>query len=348
MPEGLISSRGWRTGVALLALCTLARAGGDEGPGAWIMRMNKALATRNYDGVLVHQVGQHRSVLRIVHRVQDGHMEERVTVESPAGPGPGREFVRNGSEWIEYDPQQRVARVQTRNRSYGFLIALNGLGQQTGRYYAMTDDGNVMLDAWTARRISLEPRDALRYGFRFWLDARTALPLKTQLVSRSGEVIEEITFLSMSLPEHIEDEQLKPQFDTTGFHWVRGEEPMYTPGLKSPPVPRAELLPAGFRVILLGSPEQEAKAPGPRTRFIVSDGIDWVSVYVEKGGPAAARQMPGHAGQAPEAPGLRPDGVVVMGSTAVYVASLDGFNVTVVGEVPPATVKAIAEAVRPE
>jgi negative regulator of sigma E activity len=37
-----------------------------------------------------------------------------------------------------------------------------------------------------------------------------------------------------------------------------------------------------------------------------------------------------------------------MGSTSTYVAKVDDFTITVVGEVPPATVKAIAEAVKPE
>jgi len=354
MPEGSFSSQGWRAGLAVLALCTaaLANAGTDDVPGEWITRMNKALASRNYEGVLIHQVGAHRSVLHIVHRVQDGHMNERVTVVSPAGPGPGAEFVRNGSEWIEYNPQQRVARVQTRNRSYGFLIALNGLNAESRRYYTLTDGGATALDAWTARRIWLEPRDEQRYGYRFWLDAKTGLPLKTQLVARSGEVIEEISFLSLSLPEKIEDEQLKPQFDTAAFHWVRGDVPMYTPGLKTAPVPRAELLPPGFRVRLFTSAEDEAKAPGPRTRFIVSDGIDWVSVFVEKTGqnrPAPGlKGAPMPHGKPGASEGERPDGVVVMGSTATYATRLDDFNVTVVGEVPPQTVKAIAEAVRPE
>ena len=60
--------------------------------------------------------------------------------------------------------------------------------------------------------------------------------------------------------------------------------------------PRGELMPAGFRVRIFNSREEEAKAPGPRTRFIVSDGIAWVSVFVEKADQPAAPGTPGRPG----------------------------------------------------
>ncbi len=336
--------------LAAMLLAGIAYAGTPVDPATgWILRMNRALATSNYEGVLVQQIGQHREVFRIVHRVQDKHMNERVAVVSPGGEG--REFVRNGSEWIAYYPGHRVALVETRNRSYGFLIALNGINAQSRRHYTISDGGEAPLDGWTARQISIEPRDDLRYGYRFWLDTKTALPLKTQLVARSGEVIEEISFLTLTLPDSIADSHLKPEFDATHFHWMRRDTPMYTPGLKSAPQPNGALMPAGFRVRIFNSPEEEANAPGPRTRFIVSDGISWVSVFVEtdddKPASAGAAGKGAGAGQK-QIPGARPDGVVVMGSLATYVARPDGFKVTVVGEVPPPTARLIAEAFQPE
>jgi sigma-E factor negative regulatory protein RseB len=291
-------------------------------------------------------------VLRIVHRVQDGRMSERVSVVSD-GPGPGREFLRRDSKWIAYNPEQRVALAQTRNRGYGFLLALNGLNEGSSRYYEITDGGTGRIDGRDVQMVAVAPRDDLRYGYRFWLDAKTALPLKRQLISRSGEVLEEVSFLSITLPEKIADERFKLEFDTTGFRWMDGDVPMYTPGLKKVFVPRRELMPAGFRLLVLTSREEDAKAPGPRTRFIVSDGIAWVSVFVartrqadgSKGAGAAKDPKEGKSGTVA---GARPDGVVVMGSFSTYVARVDGFDITAVGEVPPSTVKTIAEALRPE
>lgn len=340
--------------IALLAVLvtTTANAAAD-GAQEWILRMNQALATQNYEGVLVRQVGPNRVVLRIVHRVQDGKMTERVSMVS-GGPAAGFEFVRNGSKWMAFDPQHRVARKETRNRSYGFLIALNGLNDRTSRHYQVTDGGATRLEGRSVQRVSLEPRDSLRYGYRFWLDAKTALPLKMQMVTRAGEVLDDISFLSITLPEKIADERFKLDFDTSGFKVYDGNVPMYTPGLKKVFTPRRELLPAGFYLLQLTSPDEEAKAPGPRTRFLISDGIAWVSVFVERAeqgsaprDPAATKDVEkGKDGKA--VAGAGSDGVVVMGSVSTYVAYLDGFKITATGEVPPSTVKTIAGALRPE
>ena len=165
-------------------------------------------------------------------------MNERVAVVSPIGPG--REFVRNGSEWMAYYPEQRVVLVQTRNRSYGFLTALNGL--ERGIQSLLRDQRWRLRCRSMAGRRGASPwsrATTLRYGYRFWLDEKTALPLKTQLVARSGEVIEEISFLSLTLPETIADEQLKPEVDATHFRWMRRDTPIYTPGLQEPSCSRA-------------------------------------------------------------------------------------------------------------
>jgi len=303
---------------------------------AWIARMNEALSTRSYDGVFMHQVGGQREVLRIIHRMRDGRMAERLVSTD----GSGREFVRNGPEWVAYFPDRRIAVVETRNRSFGFIATLNGLTEESEKFYTISSVGTQRLQGGLTQMISVEPRDALRYGYRFWLDQQTAMPIRTQLVSRAGEVIEEISFISLSLPASIPDELLKPDVDSKGFRWMRRDVPARAPAVKQAFVPRSELLPAGFRVSIFNTPDQPAAATGPRTRFIVSDGIAWVSVFVE-----LAETEP-HAGR--HGPAARPDGVVMMGSSAAYVARLNGYRVTVVGEVPPMTVKAIAEAVQPE
>lgn len=332
----------------LLVLLAATAQAADDPARDWISRMNKALETRNYQGVLVHQIGPHREVLGIVHSVQDGQVRERTTVLSQTGPGPA-EFVRNGTEWMAFYPEQKMVLVQTRNRSSGFLTILNGFGSETRRHYDLTDSGSAPLEGWVARHITLEPRDGFRYGYRFWIDEKSALPLKTQMVTNSGDVIEETSFISLVLPESIPEARLKQKTDASAFRWMRLSQPLFTPGMTRTFKPRAQLLPAGFRVWLFSKPEDEAKAPGPRTRFIVSDGIAWVTVVVEQEGRnPRLNSVMGPKDKMRQASGARPDGVEMMGSSAIYVAKVDDFRITVVGEVPPATVKAIAEAVRPD
>ncbi len=106
-------------------------------------------------------------------------------------------------------------------------------------------------------------------------------------------------------------------------------------------VPRPELLPVGFRVTVANGPV--GSDGGPRTRFIISDGLAWVSVFVETSAPAGGVDAKNGHGMGP-----RPEGAMQMGASAVYTLRQEGHRITAVGEVPPATVKAIAESLRPE
>jgi len=364
MLERKIYLRSWRVALlliaALAAMPAPAAAPGTDGAIGWINRMNVALTQRNFDGVLVRRIGTRSEMLLIVHRVQDGRMSERLTVIPTDGSGPGDEFVRNGNESIEYYPRRQTVIVQERNRSYGFLRAFNRLGQQSAREYVISDRGTETVEGRVAQHVSLEPRDALRYGYQFWLDPNTALPLKTQIVARSGDVLEEISFKRFSLPAKVEDERLKPEIDASKFHWWNRKMPAYRAELTKKFVPRAELLPAGFRPVKFISDAQEAaeqaRAPGPRARYLISDGIAWVSVFIElPEQKAASKDVPGASGAAPGAGKGKGKSVSgskdltgVWGAYTVHVTIVDGHQITVVGEVPPATAKVIAGALRPE
>src|ERR1700732_611854 len=72
-------------------------------PAQWLERMNQALTTRNYDGTFSHWHGGHVEMLRIIHRVQDGTVSERLASLD----GSGREFIRTGVSLTCYLPNQR-------------------------------------------------------------------------------------------------------------------------------------------------------------------------------------------------------------------------------------------------
>ena len=124
--------------------------------------------------------------------------------------------------------------------------------------------------------------------------------------------------------------------DTTGFRWLRRDPPDRPNTVSTAFVARQELLPAGFRVKTF--PNLPAAADrAPRTRFIISDGLAWVSVFIES---TSAGEQPGTL--------RRSEGLMQMGSTAAFTQSTAGHRVTVVGEVPADTVRAIASAIQPE
>jgi sigma-E factor negative regulatory protein RseB len=75
------------------------------------------------------------------------------------------------------------------------------------------------------------------------------------------------------------------------------------------------------------------------SRMVFTDGLAWVSVFIEPGAVPPRRNRIGDP---------RPtDGPAQMGASAAFTSLVDGYRVTAVGEVPPATVKAIAESLKP-
>src|SRR5579871_2259951 len=92
-----------------LAVATAAAA---EEPTRWLERMNQALTSRNYDGTFSHWHAGRVELLRIIHRVQDGEVSERLASLD----GSGREFIRTGSSLACYLPDKRTVLVEQRPR----------------------------------------------------------------------------------------------------------------------------------------------------------------------------------------------------------------------------------------
>jgi len=182
----------------------------------------------------------------------------------------------------------------------------------------------------------VSPKDEFRYGYRLWIDERTALPQKTQLCDARGHVIEQIVFSELAQSSHIPDTAFKPDVSTDGFQWLRNE----TPAGKEPAPASASIvwnalkLPPGFKMrahsaqVLPGSTD-------PVDHVVFTDGMASVSVFVETRPKPAAGQ-----------PQTVEEETATVGSSSAYSTVSNGRKVTAVGEVPPATVRFIANSVR--
>lgn len=332
MPRGFMAA----LCCVLVAVPSVVRAAGERSSAdeaaEWVGRMNATLANRNYDGVFVQQLGERRATMRIIHRMQDGHLAERlVTVD-----GTGREFVRDGNELVSYFPDRRIVVVEKRMPGLGYIGGLPGFSAAVRGNYEVRGTERVRLQGATARLITITPRDGWRYGYRFWIDEKTGLPLKTQLASAGGEVIEQITFASLSLPARIDDELLKAGVETEGFRWLRRDTPRVKPA--DMVAWTAGNLPPGFRRGA-GSATGAPSPSKPTAHLLFTDGLATVSVFIES---ASLPPLTSRTGEP-----RRASGPAQLGAAAAYTALTDGYRVTAVGEVPPQTVKAIAEALKP-
>ena len=314
------SLRGVR--VAALLLLTAGVAVGAE-PREWLERMNKALTTRNYIGVFTHNHGGRVETLRIIHRVRGGDVSERLLSLD----GPGREFIREGDEVTCYFPDKRTVLVERRAPDGPLLGALPALDESDSNVYQIKGGERERLLGRTTRLVALEPRDEYRYGYRLWIDEQTSMPLKTQLCGSSGEVIEQIVFSNIDLPERIPDSMFKPQLDASNYRWLRPDPQLVSNA--TPALWEAMRLPPGFRM----SNRSAQTLPGssePATHIVYTDGVASVSVFVE---PRKANSAPA-------------EGPARVGSSSAFSTVVDGHQITAVGEVPPNTVQFIATQVK--
>jgi sigma-E factor negative regulatory protein RseB len=320
---------------AVLAVAAQESLAADD-PRDWLERMNRALETRNYDGTFFHLSDGRVETMRVVHRMRAGSVIERLMSLD----GSGREFVRNNDQLTCYLPDQHTVLVEPRRDRGPFLGSLPQFGAGVNEFYRFESLPAARVLGRPARVIAVDPKDQFRFGYRLWLDEKTAMPLKTQLCDPRGQVIEQILFARLDMPENIPDSELTPTVRTDGMRWIRqGPSQDNAPAALS--AFRPSQLPPGFRLTVAGA-QTLGGASVPTAHLVYSDGVATVSVFVEEGSdaPAAADEK---STPRPEAP---MQGLVRVGSGFAFSTVIQGHQVTAVGEVPAQTVEFIAHSVK--
>lgn len=319
--------RGRRIAVLTVLGCAFAagaRAADETDAHAWLERMTHSLATRNYDGRFLHVSNGRAETLRIVHRVANGVVTERLVSLD----GSGREVVRTASEVMCYLPDKRTVLVEKRTDNDTLLSTVPNYNEGLKANYILKSPSSGRVMGRTARLVTVVPRDEFRYGYRLWLDHESAMPIKSELCDASGRPVEQIVFADLQLPETIPDEQLRPAISTAGFRWVR-QEPM-SAIVAGPNGWTVLNPPQGFRLTITRV-QKIAGAEGPVRHLVLSDGLASVSVFIE---PRSTKSV-------------EPAGLARMGSAYVFSVEIADHRVTAVGEVPATTVQAIASSVAP-
>jgi sigma-E factor negative regulatory protein RseB len=285
-------------------------------------RMTKAIASRNYEGRFFHTSPVRSETMQIIHRVAGGKVVERLVSLD----GSGREIIRDETKVVCYLPDRRTVLVEQRAGDTSLLAGLPSYSEDLARLYSIdvARAGKVLGRA--TQVVSVRPRDQFRYGYRLWLDSDSAMPLKSQLCDSQGTVIEQIAFGELIVRDSIAEDRIKPGVSAEGFRWIR-QDASTTPMPQIVTSWHVLQLPSGFKLtvqrvqILAGS-------VAPVQHMVFSDGLASVSVFIEP---------------LPSDDQMR--GLARVGSAYAFSRPVNGHQVTAVGEVPAATVEAIAESV---
>jgi sigma-E factor negative regulatory protein RseB len=288
---------------------------------SWLMRMNEAANSLDYDGIYVHVNDNHIDSLRIVHKIKPEGVYERLYALN----GIPREVIRDPQRVWCFIPDKSMGVLGARpGKDSGFPGFMVSKIEQLTDHYNLSVDGHDRIADRDATRIRILPQDALRYGYDLWADNETGLLLKTQLVDNSGVPVEQYLFVLLNIGSSIPDSALEPMTPKSELVWHQDKQPPRTTAIKESTWDIAKL-PAGYRIIKMvhrWMPMEDNAVE----QIVLSDGLGAVSVFIE---PASGGDM---------SPSLDS-----MGAVSAFSQNRDGWQVTVIGEVPPETVQLIGE-----
>ena len=294
---------------------------------AWLTLQKSAFAARelNYQGVFVYQNGKQTSSVQITHMNNAGReMTRNVVLDNGAEANQPREVYSQGSDIVIMHKKDKKMVIEKRRGQNLFPAMFPTDLRAIKASYKAAFGAKEFVAGREAQVIDLVSNDAFRYSYKIWADTEYGLLLKMTLVDNKNKTLEQIEFNQLSTLNSQDVNWFQPKIDVSKSYemqdktavnhvdsnWIVAE------------------LPIGYVKV----DHRALAVPGKATpvdQMIFSDGIGSVSVFIE-----------------PLIKGTRPKmGQMSIGSTNICAHVLDGYQITVVGEVPAATVMQIAKAV---
>jgi sigma-E factor negative regulatory protein RseB len=310
--------------IVLLLLLPLSALAASEDD-LWIVleKAGQAAHKLNYKGIFVYQSGRNVSSMQIIHmNYAQGEYARLISLD-----GQPREVLRQGNDVVIYNPRNEKVIIEKRRIQSSFPAVLPGLPESLKASYQVRKVGHERVGGRESIIISLEPRDPYRYGYKFSVDREFGLLLKSVMLNEHNEMIEQVAFSQLALMNTQDMDWFRPEV-SPGKTYVMQPEETVTPALLEGEGWVVAQLPPGFRKV----DQVRRKVPGkasPVHHLVFSDGLASVSLFIETLEKNVKPKL----------------GLIAQGGTNVYANALDGYQIIVVGEVPEATVRLIANAV---
>lgn len=305
----------------MLALfCGTARA--EETSSDWAARILKAYNQRSYQGIFVYLKNGSLETMQVIHSSAQGGQTRLVSLN-----GEVTEIHRRGDQMTRYLPQRGLLIEGLRWSNPFFTTAPEDV-PRIAAYYALKLGTDDRVAGRKCQRIEVQPRDALRYGYRLCVDHDTALILDAQLIDERGRVRQEVMFTHLQIQDRIDPALLEPGMNVAALkhHAVKtslrdvSDANARTWDVVEPP--------AGYRLVFGGA--HSLPDGGEQEHLVYSDGLSAISVFIDTGLVRGKPIM----------------GQTSRGSMNAYGVVREGHQVLVLGEVPYPALRAMAESLR--
>lgn len=229
------------------------------------------------------------------------------------------EIVRKGDLVGYFEAESQPHSVQSKAIQGVLPILFFDQSIDLGDYYSVDVGGRSRVLDRTAQLVRIDAKDNYRYNYWLWLDTKTGLILKSALVSKQGEVLEQFQITHLNVLD-------KPPLLAEKINATTLPDPVKQP-TTTPSRWKVNWLPQGFKQV--SSNQHKLPLTGEPTDYImVTDGLVELSIYIQK---PLGKTLKG--------------GNLRSGSNVVAVHQGNGFDVSVIGKVPAITAERIAKSI---
>ncbi|MEE9413029.1 MAG: MucB/RseB C-terminal domain-containing protein [Methylococcales bacterium] len=287
----------------------------------WLEAMDSALKTRTFQGTLVYVSSNRIETLKIFHSVVNGdEYEHIISLDEPI-----REIIRDRSKMFCFIKEQRSGResaVMSSKTWLGFPSEL----KHANRYYTLQLGKQLSVMERPAQVIIIQPKDNFRYLRKVWIDLATMIPIKNQVLDSAGHVLEQLMFSTLSLDQSIPLTEFQLPNDSKSYQWVVQNTELIPQHQQRWSIANK---PAGFQVVKYMRYQSHVNAE-QMTHILLSDGVSWVSVYIDLDTETNEANSETYT----------------IGAINLETSMSHGHRLTVLGEVPEQTIQAILDGIQ--
>jgi len=290
----------------------------------WLAKMHHAAHMLNYEGKFVYGENNKLTSMKIIHSVdKKGEFERLISLD-----GSGREVIRTGDTVTCILPDKKSVVVDKSRPDTEFPPTFPLKITELSKYYKFHFGKDGMVAGRSSVKLMIKPKDKYRYSHTLWIDAKTGLLLKDHLIGDNGAIVEQFMFTEINYPDSINVNRNLSNSKNKKFTWYEAKDFKAKKETSISMSWKVTRVPAGFVPGVKRHHKMTVSAM-PVEHFMYSDGLSSISIFVEKKIKSSKNLIGGST----------------MGAINAYGRAIGDYHVTVVGEVPHATVKMIGDSV---
>ena len=311
--------------LLLVSLNTSALAAETESAKLWLEQLSKSLRELNFTTSFVVVKNNQAEPYHWLHGI--GENSQELEIFSRLN-GPRRDILRQGDIVSYIEPEQEPYSIISQSVQSPIPTIFRGDFSHLEDNYRFISVGRSRVLGRVAQLVRIVAKDKYRFSYWLWLDQQTGLLLKMAILTRQGLLLEQIQFTHIEVSEQLSESLV--QFQSTELPEIiklNNQQKNRVLAWK------VDWLPQGFAVIKSNQHNLNSHNQGENKAvefMLFSDGLVEISVYVN---------LSQENFRAPE--------YASDGATMVFNHIVQGIEVGIVGDIPLATAKKIAESIVP-